>query len=127
MTSSMFSRWYCGKCANSAASHPKLRTISRTILLRSASVDPGNANCKLNSAICRQRGCRRNKSEARCAPTERAEDRGNNPRNLRLVQASAYSTFSRIRNHYGQRLSEMPGLDLAKVPYCHLGPDAERK
>lgn len=104
----MFSLVSSGKCANSAAIHPRLRVIARIVSLRFSSVQSGNASRRFVIAVRRSRGKHRSSTRAIAAATARATGLGKIPRNFRIVHTATYSHHSRIARHSGTLVFREP-------------------
>src|ERR1700678_1985631 len=76
--------------------------MPRITSLRFASLQSGNASCRLNIAARRSGVRNPYATEANDAPTHRAARRGSSPNNFSPVQATAYSNHSRIAGHYAR-------------------------
>src|SRR5580704_2278250 len=94
--SAIFSFVRRGIRANSAAIQPRLRTILRVTSLRCASVQPGKASRRLNSAVFRNFGCKKKSKLVTEAAKLRATPRGSAPSVFKISQTGAYSSHSFI-------------------------------
>jgi hypothetical protein len=70
--------------------------MARMVSCRFASLESGNANRKLNSAVFLNFGDRVSSRPATAAPVARASERGNNPTTLSTLHATAYASHSFI-------------------------------
>src|SRR5215470_1058814 len=88
----MFAREYRGNRANSAAIHPRFRTIARITALCRLSSQSGNARRKLNSAVRRNFGEAAYITAAADDAKPRAVPRGITPRAFKISHTAAYSS-----------------------------------
>src|SRR5690348_9898573 len=105
ITFSMFAFVSPGKRANSAAIHPRLRTILRIAFLRCSSFHSGKARRRLNSAVFFSFGLRKKRRPAMDAAKPLASGLRNAPIVLSTSQTVAYSSHSLMVFRDGRTLA----------------------
>src|SRR5215467_12822117 len=100
ITSAIFFAVYLGMRANSAAIQPRLRAIARMVSCRFASLQSGNASCRLKLAVLRSLGVSASSVMATAAPVARASQRGIEPTALSTDQLTAYASHCFIARHF---------------------------